>query len=362
MWWNHVSECIFPTTTTTNLAVLVEARIFVKIVTHDFTHTADDIIGGICLFSASGQNWHVLYKQVCRLLLGLVLLWLPRICHPGCCARFAIVILWQMSCLALSCLWASLARAPNVGLIWDYFVYNPEFLKSYCLWCWHGIFIIVLFLTLKHVLQLLGLLDTFSIDIQTTWFGTAMLLFVSASLVILELEPQNLLSSMVSIMMCLLMALYARLSKNGATFLNPERDPLGTGYHIIQSKIAVGAGGFWGRGWLRHTISFKFSEHTLILFCRGSRRIWLDGLFSFDASYFGHYSTFFSSVSMPMIPLIAWCPEVWVSCSSYLCHQYGHGFRTVAHCRYSIAIDQLWWFQPDDNHDQLWYHHVSPRP
>ena len=34
------------------------------------------------------------------------------------------------------------------------------------------------------------------------------------------------------------------------TFLNPESDPLGTGYHIIQSKIAIGSGGIYGRGWL----------------------------------------------------------------------------------------------------------------
>ena len=34
------------------------------------------------------------------------------------------------------------------------------------------------------------------------------------------------------------------------TFLNPERDPLGTGYHIIQSKIAIGSGGMFGKGWL----------------------------------------------------------------------------------------------------------------
>lgn len=32
------------------------------------------------------------------------------------------------------------------------------------------------------------------------------------------------------------------------TFLNPERDPLGTGYHILQSNIALGSGGFWGKG------------------------------------------------------------------------------------------------------------------
>jgi rod shape determining protein RodA len=39
------------------------------------------------------------------------------------------------------------------------------------------------------------------------------------------------------------------------TFLNPESDPLGAGYHTIQSKIALGSGGVWGRGWLQGTQS-----------------------------------------------------------------------------------------------------------
>ncbi len=37
------------------------------------------------------------------------------------------------------------------------------------------------------------------------------------------------------------------------TFLNPEQDPLGAGYHIIQSKIAIGSGGMFGKGWLNGT-------------------------------------------------------------------------------------------------------------
>lgn len=37
------------------------------------------------------------------------------------------------------------------------------------------------------------------------------------------------------------------------TFLNPESDPLGTGYNIIQSKIAIGSGGLFGKGWLNGT-------------------------------------------------------------------------------------------------------------
>lgn len=36
-------------------------------------------------------------------------------------------------------------------------------------------------------------------------------------------------------------------------FLNPEKDPLGHGYHIIQSKIAIGSGGLWGKGWMMST-------------------------------------------------------------------------------------------------------------
>lgn len=39
------------------------------------------------------------------------------------------------------------------------------------------------------------------------------------------------------------------------TFLDPEQDPLGAGYHIIQSEIAIGSGGIFGKGWLNGTQS-----------------------------------------------------------------------------------------------------------
>ena len=39
------------------------------------------------------------------------------------------------------------------------------------------------------------------------------------------------------------------------TFFDPESDPLGRGYHIIQSKIAIGSGGLYGKGWLQGTQS-----------------------------------------------------------------------------------------------------------
>lgn len=43
--------------------------------------------------------------------------------------------------------------------------------------------------------------------------------------------------------------------KRVLTFLNPESDPLGSGYHISQSKITLGSGGFWGKGFMQGTQS-----------------------------------------------------------------------------------------------------------
>ncbi|MBQ8437014.1 MAG: rod shape-determining protein RodA, partial [Alphaproteobacteria bacterium] len=53
------------------------------------------------------------------------------------------------------------------------------------------------------------------------------------------------------------------------TFLDPERDPLGAGYHIIQSKIALGSGGIFGKGFLKGTqshLNFLPEKHTDFIF------------------------------------------------------------------------------------------------
>lgn len=53
------------------------------------------------------------------------------------------------------------------------------------------------------------------------------------------------------------------------TLLNPESDPLGAGYHIIQSKIAIGSGGLYGKGWLNGTqahLEFLPERHTDFVF------------------------------------------------------------------------------------------------
>ena len=64
------------------------------------------------------------------------------------------------------------------------------------------------------------------------------------------------------------------------TFLNPERDPLGAGYQIIQSKIAIGSGGLFGKGFLKGSQSYLDylpEKHTDFIFT----------LFSEEFGFFG---------------------------------------------------------------------------
>lgn len=65
------------------------------------------------------------------------------------------------------------------------------------------------------------------------------------------------------------------------TLLDPESDPLGTGYHIAQSKIAIGSGGLFGKGWLNGTqahLDFLPEAHTDFIFAVFTEEM---GLFGF---------------------------------------------------------------------------------
>ncbi len=90
--------------------------------------------------------------------------------------------------------------------------------------------------------------------------GTAILI-ASAGLVVIFLAgiSWKLIFSFVAILAAaaplLWFNMHAYQQRRVLTFLNPENDPLGAGYHIIQSKIAIGSGGLSGRGWLQGTQS-----------------------------------------------------------------------------------------------------------
>ena len=72
------------------------------------------------------------------------------------------------------------------------------------------------------------------------------------------------------------------------TLLDPEKDPLGAGYHIIQSKIAIGSGGMYGKGWMAGTqsqLEFLPEPHTDFIFAVLSEEHGLIGMLILLAIY-----------------------------------------------------------------------------
>lgn len=72
------------------------------------------------------------------------------------------------------------------------------------------------------------------------------------------------------------------------TLLNPEQDPLGAGYHIIQSKIAIGSGGLYGKGWLNGTqsqLNFLPERSTDFIFAAYAEEFGLFGILALLAVY-----------------------------------------------------------------------------
>lgn len=90
--------------------------------------------------------------------------------------------------------------------------------------------------------------------------GTAILILLSGCCVILLAGISwrmiaGLFAMALAAMPVLWHFMHAYQKQRVLTFLNPQRDPLGAGYHIIQSKIAIGSGGIFGEGWLHGTQS-----------------------------------------------------------------------------------------------------------
>lgn len=105
--------------------------------------------------------------------------------------------------------------------------------------------------------------------------GTALLIISAGAFVLLFAGlPWRLLSitALLAIPAALLLwhfGMHDYQRRRVLTFLDPESDPLGSGYHIIQSTIAIGSGGLYGKGWLNGTqshLEFLPERHTDFIF------------------------------------------------------------------------------------------------
>ena len=108
---------------------------------------------------------------------------------------------------------------------------------------------------------------------------TPFLIAVVLSATLLYLASRNKFAAAVAFGITLAIGLsvqivYERLpsyqQKRIATFLNPSVDPTGAGYNVLQSKTAIGSGGFWGKGYLRGTqtqLNYIPAQWTDFIFC-----------------------------------------------------------------------------------------------
>lgn len=115
----------------------------------------------------------------------------------------------------------------------------------------------------------------FAIIVRQPDLGTAgLLVLIAASMTLfVKIQRRSLLFIMGSGILMLvpvwLFLLKEYQKQRILTLFNPDRDPLGTGYHIIQSKIAIGSGQLVGKGFLQGTqnaLSFLPEQHTDFIF------------------------------------------------------------------------------------------------
>jgi rod shape determining protein RodA len=123
-------------------------------------------------------------------------------------------------------------------------------------------------------LPLVWTLIPFVLIVKQPDLGTAMLVLLIAVTITLfvKIEKRTLMG-LVSLGMMMIPVVWFFLKgyqkQRILTFLSPDRDPLGAGYHIIQSKIAIGSGMILGKGYLKgsqNTLSFLPEQHTDFIF------------------------------------------------------------------------------------------------
>ncbi len=123
--------------------------------------------------------------------------------------------------------------------------------------------------------------------------GTAILIVASGSIVVFlaGIGMRYILSAIglaAAALPALWLVMHDYQRKRVLTLLDPGSDPLGAGYHIIQSKIAIGSGGVFGKGWLGGTqgqLEFLPERHTDFIFAVIGEEFGLLGALTLMALY-----------------------------------------------------------------------------
>lgn len=221
------------------------------------------VIGSLIVFSASGADPEVLSRHLLRVGFAFALMILfaqipPNLMMVYTPWIFAIGTIMLASVL----LFGDIAKGAKRWLDLGFFRFQPSEIMKLAL----PMMIAWLFAhdTLppsnKKMLVGIGLVGLISgLIIVQPDLGTSILIAMSGLFVLFfaGLSWKFILSAMAVVAASLPIFwnfyMYDYQKQRVLTFLNPESDPLGTGYHIIQSKIAIGSGGIEGKGFMGST-------------------------------------------------------------------------------------------------------------
>ena len=235
--------------------------------------------GMLVLYSASGQNQPFMLKQVVRTVMGFGVLILCAQIPPRVYYRLAPWLYWAGIIMLLLVLAFSMAhKGAHRWLDLKVVRFQPAELMKIAVPLMLARYLNdrtlpPTFQTLclcLGMIMLPGLLIAKQPDLGTSLLITSSGLFV---LFFAGIGWRWIVGALVTVLTMIPVAwhflMHGYQKRRVITFLNPEHDPLGSGYHIIQSKIAIGSGGLWGQGFLagsQSQLRFLPERHTDFIF------------------------------------------------------------------------------------------------
>lgn len=216
------------------------------------------------LYSASGQNFKLVQHQIVHIVISLIVLWVAAHIPPKqYCAWAPWIYTFSLVLLFGVLFFGSTSKGAQRWLMVGAFRFQPSELMKLALPLMLAFYLNNKPLPLRHrdlFMCLIFILVPTLLVAKQPDLGTSILIMASGLLMIYLAGISIKLiigSGLVGILITpfLWFKLHDYQRQRIFTFLNPESDPLGNGYHIIQSKIAIGSGGLWGKGWQHGTQS-----------------------------------------------------------------------------------------------------------
>ena len=247
------------------------------------------LLGLATLFSASYDVPSRVVGQTVNLIVALTAMWLIAQVAPQTMMRFAVpAYLIGLALLVAVALFGDVVNGARRWLHVGVTRFQPSEMMKLALplmlaWYFHRK---ESSLKLRHfAVAALLLLVPFGLIVRQPDLGTAMLVGAVGFYVIFFAGISwKVLGTLFGLGLAALPIgwgfLHGYQQKRVLTLLDPTTDPLGAGYHIIQSTIAVGSGGLWGKGWLNGTqahLEFIPERHTDFIFAVFSEEFGLIG-------------------------------------------------------------------------------------